>query len=109
MKKKRICALLLTMAMTAGTLAGCGGGDDGGAVVTDGGSAATDEGSSSDGASGEAIELTFFSADANQDDPWTDPVALAITEKTGVKLKTTRPVGGNDESEAVALMIAERA
>lgn len=108
MKKKRICALLLTMAMTAGTLAGCGGGDDGGAVVTDGGSAATDEGSSSDGASGEAIELTFFSADANQDDPWTDPVALAITEKTGVKLKTTRPVGGNDESEAVALMIAEQ-
>ncbi len=108
MKKKRICALLLTMAMTAGTLAGCGGGDDGGAAVTDGGSAATDEGSSSDGASGEAIELTFFSADANQDDPWTDPVALAITEKTGVKLKTTRPVGGNDESEAVALMIAEQ-
>lgn len=108
MKKKRICALLLTMAMTAGTLAGCGGGDDGGAVVTDGGSAATDEGSSSDGASGEAIELTFFSADANQDDPWADPVALAITEKTGVKLKTTRPVGGNDESEAVALMIAEQ-
>lgn len=33
---------------------------------------------------------------------------MAITEKTGVKLKTTRPVGGNDESEAVALMIAEQ-
>lgn len=110
MKKKRICALLLTVAMTAGTLAGCGGGDDGGSGST-GGTAATDEGAggdSADGASGDVIELTFFSADANQDDPWTDPVALAITEKTGVKLKTTRPVGGNDESEAVALMIAEQ-
>lgn len=30
------------------------------------------------------------------------------TAATGVKLKTTRPVGGNDESEAVALMIAEQ-
>lgn len=111
MKKKRICALLLTVAMTAGTLAGCGG--DSGSTATDTGStAATDEGSSdagaSDGASGDVIELTFFNADANQDDPWTDPVAEVITEKTGVKLKTTRPVGGNDESEAVALMIAEQ-
>ena len=105
MKKKRICALLLTVAMTAGMLAGCGG--DSGSDSTETGSAVTEEGSS-DGASGEVIELTFFNADANQDDPWTDPVALAITEKTGVKLKTTRPVGGNDESEAVALMIAEQ-
>lgn len=112
MKKKRICALLLTVAMTAGTLVGCGGGDSGSTANGTGDAAATDEGSSdasaSDGASGEVVELTFFSADANQDDPWTDPVALAITEKTGVKLKTTRPVGGNDESEAVALMIAEQ-
>lgn len=108
MKKKRICALLLTAAMTVGTLAGCGGGDDGGSAAADGGSASADEGGGDAGASGEVIELTFFSADANQDDPWTDPVALAITEKTGVKLKTTRPVGGNDESEAVALMIAEQ-
>lgn len=110
MKKKRICALLLTVAMTAGTLAGCGG--DSGSASNETGGAATDGGSgdagTSDGASGDVIELTFFSADANQDDPWTDPVALAITEKTGVKLKTTRPVGGNDESEAVALMIAEQ-
>ena len=26
---------------------------------------------------------------------------------TGVKLKTDRPIGGNDESESVAVMIAE--
>lgn len=106
MKNKKICALLLTAAMVAGTLAGCGGGDSAGtdAPASDGGS-----GTSGDGAaSGDVIELTFFNADSNQDDPWTDPVAEAITEKTGVRLKTTRPVGGNDESEAVALMIAEQ-
>lgn len=116
MKSKRVCALLLTAAMVVGTLAGCGG-DDSGSTGTgstpaatdsgDSGAAATDTGSDS-AASGEVIELTFFNADANQDDPWTDPVAEKITEATGVKLKTTRPVGGNDESEAVALMIAEQ-
>ena len=116
MKSKKICALLLAVTMVAGTLAGCGGGDapaaDTGSTTTtddgaaDDGAAATDDGGSA--ASGEVIELTFFNADANQDDPWTDPVAEAITAATGVKLKTTRPVGGNDESEAVALMIAEQ-
>ena len=119
MKNKKICALLLAVTMVAGTLAGCGGGGsdapaaDTSSTTTDDGSstAATDDGASSDAgsaASGEVSELTFFNADANQDDPWTDPVAEAITAATGVKLKTTRPVGGNDESEAVALMIAEQ-
>ena len=119
MKNKKICALLLAVTMVAGTLAGCGGGGsdapaaDTSSTTTDDGSstAATDDGASSDAgsaASGEVIELTFFNADANQDEPWTDPVAEAITAATGVKLKTTRPVGGNDESEAVALMIAEQ-
>ena len=106
MKKRKVFALLLAAAMAAGTLTGCGGGDS--AATTD--DAASGEESSSEGdsaESGEVIELTFFSADANQDDPWTDPVALAITEATGVKLKTDRPIGGNDESESVALMIAE--
>lgn len=117
MKSKKICALLLAVTMVAGTLAGCGGDGNTSAntdssattdnsAAADDGAAATDDGGSA--ASGEVIELTFFNADANQDDPWTDPVAEKITEATGVKLKTTRPVGGNDESEAVALMIAEQ-
>lgn len=115
MKNKKICALLLTAAMVAGTLAGCGGGDSTGTdapAASDGGSSDSGEtaasGDSGSASSGDVIELTFFNADANQDDPWTDPVAEEITKKTGVKLKTTRPVGGNDESEAVALMIAEQ-
>lgn len=115
MKKRKIGALLLTAALVAGTLAGCGG--DSNTSSNTGGSTTADSSSSSGGtsssgdtaaASGEVIELTFFNADANQDDPWTDPVAEAITAATGVKLKTSRPVGGNDESESVALMIAEQ-
>lgn len=117
MKSKKICALLLAVTMVAGTLAGCGGSgndtaaDTSSTTAADDGAASGDSAASDDGgsaASGEVIELTFFNADANQDDPWTDPVAEKITEATGVKLKTTRPVGGNDESEAVALMIAEQ-
>ena len=114
MKKKRICALLLTVTMAVATLAGCGGSNDAPASTpadTSSSDSSSDSSASNDASSaesGEVIELTFFNADANQDDPWTDPVALAITEATGVKLKTTRPVGGNDESESVALMIAEQ-
>ena len=111
MKKRKIFALLLAVAMAAGTLAGCGGSADNGADSGDApaGSSST-EGSESGSSteSGDVIELTFFNADANQDDPWEDPVAEAITEATGVKLKMSRPVGGSDESEAVALMIAEQ-
>ena len=90
MKNKKICALLLAVTMVAGTLAGCGGGGSD-APAADTSSTTTDDGSSTAAT-----------------DPWTDPVAEAITAATGVKLKTTRPVGGNDESEAVALMIAEQ-
>ena len=118
MKKRKIGALLLTAALVASTLAGCGGDSNsssntGGSTTTDNSSSSGDTSSASSSgdsaaASGEVIELTFFNADANQDDPWTDPVAEALTAATGVKLKTSRPVGGNDESESVALMIAEQ-
>ena len=57
------------------------------------------------GTSGDVVELTFYNADG-QEDPWTDPVAQALTEATGVKLKTDYPVSADDEK--VALMIAEQ-
>ncbi len=110
MKKKRICALLLTAAMTVGMLSGCGGnpsdGGDGGS-----GSQAEDAGVIEDGAvgggsgNGEVTELTFYNADATEDS-WADPVAQALTEATGVKLKTDYPVSSTDQK--VALMIAEQ-
>ena len=51
----------------------------------------------------DVVELTFYNADG-QDDPWTDPVAEVLTEKTGVRLKTEYPVAADDQT--VALMIA---
>lgn len=116
MRKRKIGAVLLAVTMLAGILGGCGDKsttspadtDTGNTVTTSGtaeGAGDTDNASSNNG---EVVELTFFNADGNQEDPWTDPVAQAITEKTGVKLKTTYPIGGNDQSEAVALMIAEQ-
>ena len=110
MKRKKIGALFLAAAMAVSVLGGCGGGD--GAAATSGGAGGSASASSTDASagseSGEVVELTFFTADGTQDDPWTDPVAEALTAATGVKLKTSYPIGGNDESEQVALMIAEQ-
>lgn len=92
---KKLFALLLTAALTAGVLGGCGGGNDGG------GSGSGESGSGEGG----VVELTFYNADGVED-PWTDPVAQALTEKTGVKLKTEYPVSSDDQK--VALMIAEQ-
>lgn len=104
MKRRKICSVLLVAAMAVGMLGGCGNNStpsNGG--ITDG----TETGSVDTGVtgSGEVVELTFFNADG-QEDPWTDPVALALTEATGVKLKTEYPLQADDES--VALMIAEQ-
>ncbi|MDY4969822.1 MAG: extracellular solute-binding protein [Lachnospiraceae bacterium] len=93
MKFKKVCALLLAMVMTAGCFSGCGGKKD----------SSTDNASS--GGEDGVIELTFYNADG-QEDPWTDPVALALTEATGVKLKTDYPVSSDDQK--IALMIAEQ-
>lgn len=103
MKRRKICALLLTVVMAASVLSGCGGKDAASADSSTGGSEQTADGSAA--ASGEVIELTFYNADG-QEDPWTDPVAQAITEATGIKLKTEYPVATDDET--VALMIAEQ-
>ncbi len=92
---KKLFALLLTAALTAGVLGGCGGENDGG------GSGSGESGSGEGG----VVELTFYNADGVED-PWTDPVAQALTEKTGVKLKTEYPVSSDDQK--VALMIAEQ-
>lgn len=104
MKRRKICSVLLVAAMAVGMLGGCGNNStpsNGG--TTDG----TETGSVDTGVTGfgEVVELTFFNADG-QEDPWTDPVALALTEATGVKLKTEYPLQADDES--VALMIAEQ-
>ena len=92
MKAKKIWALLLTAAMVAGLAAGCGG------KKKESGSGSTDENG--------VTTLTFYNSDLQEDDPWTDPVAEVLTEKTGVKLDTDHPVG--EDKERISLMIAEQ-
>lgn len=92
MKAKKIWALLLTAAMVAGLAAGCGGKKE------ESGSGTPDENG--------VTTLTFYNSDLQEDDPWTDPVAEILTEKTGVKLDTDHPVG--EDKERISLMIAEQ-
>ena len=106
MKRRKVGALLLAAAMAVSVLSGCGGDKASNAGGGDSSSSSGEAGGSA--GEGEVVELTFFTADGTQDDPWTDPVAEALTAATGVKLKTSYPVGGNDESEQIALMIAEQ-
>ncbi len=75
MKAKRVLAVLLTVSLAAGMAAGCGKKKESSSKSEDG-----------------VTELTFYNADLQEDDPWTDPVAEALTEATGVKLKTDHPV-----------------
>lgn len=96
MKTKKVGALLLSASMAASMITGCGnsGGNSSGSNSGNGG---TDENG--------VVELTFYNADG-QEDPWTDPVAEVLTEKTGVKLKTDYPVGA--DTQRISLMIAEQ-
>lgn len=82
MKVRRVNALVLAAAMTAGCLGG--------------GVTASAE---------EVINLTFYNKDGKED-PWTDPVAQAITEATGVELTVDYPVTADDQK--IALIIAEQ-
>ena len=54
--------------------------------------------------SADPLTLTFFNIDGVSD-PWTDPVALKITDATGVSLKTEYPARGSDD--AIDLMLAD--
>lgn len=92
MKRKKITAVMLVISLVAGLAAGCG--NDTGTENVQGESSET----------GEVLDLTYYNADTNKDDPWTDPVAEKITEATGVKLTTSYPL--SDASEDISLMIA---
>lgn len=89
MKAKRVLAVVLTVSLVAGMAAGCGKKKESSSKSEDG-----------------VTELTFYNADLQEDDPWTDPVAEALTKATGVKLKTDHPVG--EDKQKISLMIAEQ-
>ncbi len=50
------------------------------------------------------VTFTFFSADATEDMPFTDPVAQEIQKITGVSLQVDHPVAG--DAQAIPLMMA---
>lgn len=112
MKKKKLMAMLLTVTMIAASLSACGGksNDDNANDSSNATESTVSTPSDTDNEQAEApespeeITFTFYSADG-QADPWTDPVALAITAATGVKLDTSYPL--SSEEEDIALMIAE--
>ncbi len=86
---------LVLYALVVSALAGCG----------------ASRGKAGDSAKGSApdsgkppITLKFFTADSTDDMPFTDPVARAITAKTGVTLQVEHPLAG--DQQAIPLMIA---
>lgn len=96
MKRKNVVAVFMAITMLTGLLGGCGS-----ETAADN----TQTGESSEAAqTGEVLNLTYYNADTNKDDPWTDPVAEKITEATGVSLTTSYPL--SDASEDISLMIA---
>ena len=92
--KRKLLAILLTGAMSAGALIGCGSSENG----------TSDDAEQTSDLS--PITFTYYNADGKNAD-WDNPVAAAITEATGVTLEVSYPVTTQgDCGEDVALMIA---
>ena len=96
MKRKRLIALLLTAAMTAGMLAGCGssGGDSDGGDA-DGGKEAT----------GKVYYLNFKPEQADQ---WVE-LAKQYTDETGVQVDVQTAASGTYESQLKSEMAKDEA
>ncbi len=106
MRNKKLLSLILVAVMVMSMLAACGKKEK--ETSTDPTSAPTTNESKDPTVaptevSKEVTTLTFYSADGVED-PWTDPVALKITELSGYKLDIDFPIDGDDQR--IALMIA---
>ena len=96
MKRKRLIALLLTAAMTAGMLAGCGGsGGDSDRGDADGGKEAT----------GKVYYLNFKPEQADQ---WVE-LAKQYTDETGVQVDVQTAASGTYESQLKSEMAKDEA
>ncbi len=107
MFKKNLSLLLAGILTISCLTAGCGnnsgnGGESPAAGNGDSQAAATETGKADEAASGEVITLTFF--DKNTGDAFDNPVAQAITEKTGIKIEVQQPTGNPEEK--LNLMLA---
>lgn len=99
MKSKKVMALLLTAAMAASMLAGCGSSDEAasGTTAASAGEEAAD--------SGEIKEFTAFFAVPGSEINDDNEVQQLIAEKTGAKVKETW-LTGQTAAEAIGTMIA---
>lgn len=106
MKRRKITALFMTMALAVSVLGGCGGSDSDagkGSVANDstetGGSAASSKGD------GDVIEFTAFFAVPGAEKNDDNEIKEIIAEKTGAKVKETW-LTGQTASEAVGTIMA---
>ena len=105
MKRRKITALFMTMALAVSVLGGCGGSPDEGkgSVANDstetGGSAASSKGD------GDVIEFTGFFAVPGAEKNDDNEIKELIAEKTGAKVKETW-LTGQTASEAIGTIVA---
>ena len=115
MKIKKIISLAIMVVMIGSLFSGCGKASESDnkadtkstANEENSDAAATDatEATESSADDKNPVTLTFYNA-GTEEDPWTDPVAQAITEATGVTLDVEENVSG--DTQMISLMIAEQ-
>lgn len=109
MKLKKLLSLVMVTVMTGTMMVGCGKGEkDDTSNSNETSTPAVTEGASETEApvvDKSPITLTYYSGSTTED-PWTDPVAKAITEATGVTLEVEGTVTNDDQR--ISLMIAEQ-
>lgn len=110
MKSKKLTALLLTVAMTASMLVGCGNDNAGGGAETSNAPESEGEGSNETASSGEdgnkdIIDFNMFIAMPGAEINDGNEIQEIIAEKTGVRVKETW-LTGQTAAEAVGTIIA---
>ncbi len=111
--KKKVLSLILAGTMTLGlALTGCSGGSDGGGSSSDEGTPATEEDAGSDEGSGEGgdkpyagVTLKWWAGNA-ENNPGTQAVMEAATEKLGMEFEVEVNPGGSEGDNIIKTRMA---
>lgn len=106
--KKKLVALMLSTALAAGLLSGCGSTDNGGNAEESSGSTVNEdsqEGSGEAGSTGEIRELTML-VDTDTTIKGFETVAKLAEEKLGIKITIDTRPGGSDGDNVVKTRLA---
>ncbi len=110
--KKKVLSLILAGTMTLGlTLTGCSGGSDNGGSDSDGGSTASEDTGSDEGGSGDGdkpyagITLKWWAGNA-ENNPGTQAVMEAATEKLGMEFEVEVNPGGSEGDNIIKTRMA---